>query len=843
MAKKNKQDNTAAEKLLRPEALSDSETLAGMYENWFLDYASYVILERAVPKLEDGLKPVQRRILHALKQMDDGRFHKVANVIGQTMQYHPHGDASIEDALVALGQKNLLVDRQGNWGDPRTGDKAAAARYIESRLTKFALEVAFNAETTEWQASYDGRKKEPMALPMKFPLLLFQGVEGIAVGLATKIMPHNFVELIKASIKILKGQKVTIVPDFPSGGSGDFENYNNGLKGGKIRHRATIEQLDKKTLIIKDVPYGTTTNSLIDSIVKANDKNKIKINKIIDNTAKDVAILVELAPTISPEVTRDALYAFTDCEVSISPNSCVIVDDKPIFMGISEILRLSTERTLDLLREELEIRLNALKERWHMSSLEKIFIENRIYRKIENCTTWEAVISTIDKGLKPFKKLLMRKVTEEDIVKLTEIKIKRISKYDAFKADEAIGRLEESIAEVEHHLENMTAYAIDYFKNLLKKYGKDKERKTAIKSFSNIQVKHVAIANRKLYVDRKSGFIGSGLKGTELVGECSDIDDIIIFRKDGKMIVSRLADKTFVGKDIIHVAVWKKSDDRKVYNIIYSDPASNKNYAKRFAVTAITRDKEYDLTKGDKRSKLLYFSANPNGEAEIVEVLLSSSCKAKIKQFDFDFSTLAVKGRTSQGNIITRWPIRKVVLKEAGVSTLGGRELWLDTHSGRLNPREIGEYLGEFNTGDMILAIYKDGSYKLTDFELTNRYLSDEVVEVLKFDPKFIVSCVYYHGEKKEYFVKRFKIENKKIGQKHFFVPETRGTKIFVATTQKNPVVEFQETKGTGRSKTVEEAKVAVKKLIDVKGWKSLGNRLSRHKVSKLKVVEEIGAK
>ncbi len=821
----------------RPEPISDRHSLAGMYEDWFLDYASYVILERAVPKIEDGLKPVQRRILHSLKQMDDGRFHKVANVIGQTMQYHPHGDASIGDALVNLGQKNLLIDRQGNWGDPRTGDGAAAARYIESRLTKFANAVAFNPEITEWQSSYDGRKKEPTTLPMKFPLLLFQGVEGIAVGLATKIMPHNFVELIRASIKILKGQKPKIYPDFPSGGHADVENYNNGLKGGKIRHRATIEQRDKKTLVIKDVPYGTTTNSLIESIVKANDKNKIKISKILDNTAKDVEIIVHLAPNISPEVTRDALYAFTDCEVSISPNSCVIIDGKPVFMGVNEILQYNTEKTLDLLKTELELKLHNLKEKWHMSSLEKIFIENRIYRKIENCTTWESVIKTIDKGLKPFKKLLMREVTEEDIVKLTEIKIKRISKYDAFKADEAIGKLEETIAQVEYNLENLTEFAIDYYKDLLTKFGKGRERKTTLKSFSNIEVKHVAIANRKLYVDRKLGFVGSGLKGAEMIKECSDIDDIIVFRKDGKMVVTRIADKTFVGKNIIHVDIWKKSDERKIYNIIYSDPKATKNYAKRFAVTAITRDREYDLTKGDPNSKLLYFSANPNGEAEIVKVLLSQNCRAKIKEFDFDFSTIAVKGRTSQGNIITRWPIKKVNLKEAGSSTLGGREIWLDTHSGKINSRELGEYLGSFDTGDMILAIHKDGSYKLTDFELTNRYPQDEYIEVIKYEPNLVVSCVYYHGEKKEYYVKRFKIENTKLGQKLLFVSDAKSTKTILATTNKTPKIEFQETTGSGRGKKVEQVKVDVKKFIDVKGWKAMGNKLSKGKVSKLKVL------
>ncbi len=831
----------------------DNNSISGMYESWFLDYASYVILERAVPKIEDGLKPVQRRILHALKQMDDGRFHKVANVIGQTMQYHPHGDASIEDALVNLGQKELLIDCQGNWGDNRTGDKAAAARYIEAKLSKFALDVAFNPNTTEWQLSYDGRKKEPNFLPVKFPLLLYQGVEGIAVGLATKIMPHNFVELVKGSISILKGRKPKIYPDFPLGGHMDCSNYNDGLKGGKIKIRATIEKRDKRLLVITDVPYSTTTHSLIESIIKANDKNKIKISKITDNTAKNVEILVEIPSGVSPDLTRDALYAFTDCEVSISPNACVIIDDKPHFIGVSEILRICTENTKDLLKKELEIQLHALEERLHLASLEKIFIEKRIYRDIEECETWEAVLETIEKGLRKYvttpeektkksdKRLrLLREITEEDLVRLTEIKIKRISKYDSFKADELLVRLKEDIKQTKHHLANLTDYAIDYFQKLLKKYGKGRERKTKISDFQNIQVKQVAVANQKLYVDRKNGFIGYGLKKEEFVCECSDIDDVIVIRKDGHMIVSRIANKTFVGKNILHIGIWKKGDDRMVYNMIYVDPKANRNYSKRFSVTAITRDKEYDLTNGDGKSRVLYLTANSNGEAEVVNIQLSPDCRAKNKQFDFDFSTMTVKGRSAKGNVLTRWPIRKISLLSAGVSTLGGREIWIDRASGRLNSKERGDYLGSFNTGDFIFAIYKDGTYQMTNFEMNNRYEPEQLLHIEKFNNKSVVSCVYYHGGKKEHYVKRFEIATTTLEQRFCFISEDKGSKLVAASTSPNPVVEFKYTKGRGKSKEVGTDKLWLKKLIDVKGWKILGNKLHKYPVSAIKIIEEI---
>jgi len=829
------------EELLEDEnngGFNESTAVSGMYEDWFLDYASYVILERAVPMIEDGLKPVQRRILYSLKKMDDGRFHKVANVIGQTMQYHPHGDASIGDALVNLGQKNLLIDCQGNWGDARTGDGAAAARYIEARLTKFALEVSFNADTTDWKMTYDGRKKEPISLPMKFPLLLFQGVEGIAVGLATKIMPHNFVELIKGSISLLKGRKPTIYPDFPTGGKADCSNYNDGLRGGKVRVRARIEKLDKKTLIIKEIPYATTTNSLIDSILKANDKGKIKIQKVIDNTAKEIEIMVSLPTGVSPDLTRDALYAFTDCEVSISPNSCVIIDNKPHFIGVSEILKTCTEQTLALLKLELELNLEKLREKWLFASLEKIFIENRIYRDIEECTTWESVIETIDKGLDPYKKMFFREITEADIVRLTEIRIKRISKFDAFRADEQIRNFEDDIEEHENHLEYLTDYAIDYFEQLLKKYGKGYKRKTELTSFSDIKAQRVAIANQKLYVNRKDGFVGYGLKKDEYIGECSDIDDVIVFRKDGKMVVTKVSDKTFVGKDLIHVAVWKKGNERMTYNLVYVDPASGQTYAKRFNVKAITRDREYDLTNGHPKSKVLYFTANPNGEAEVISIQLSPSCSAKKKQFNFDFSTLLIKGRASKGNILSRYPVKKIVLTEEGVSTLAGIKVWLDPASGRLNTAERGRLLGEFDTGDTIIAFFKDGTYLMTDYNLSNLYPVQETLAVLKFDLKLIVSCVYYHGEKKTHFVKRFQVETTSLNERFNYLNEAKGTKLELLTFDENPVVSFDEHKGVGRKKVTESNQIRITEHIGVKGWKAMGNRLSKYKTNKIKLVD-----
>jgi topoisomerase-4 subunit A len=816
-------------------ALQDQIAVAGMYENWFLEYASYVILERAVPAVEDGLKPVQRRILHALNEMDDGRFNKVANVIGQTMQYHPHGDASINDAIVNLGQKELLFDCQGNWGDVRTGDSAAAARYIEVRLSKFANEVVFNPQTTDWQMSYDGRKKEPVTLPIKFPLLLTQGVEGIAVGLATKIMPHNFCEILQASIDILNNKPVELFPDFLTGGMIDVSNYNDGLRGSRIRVRAKIEELDKKTLIIKDIPFTTTTTSLIDSIIKANDSGKIKIKKVIDNTAKDVEIQIQLAPGISPDVTIDALYAFTDCEVSISPNACVIIQDKPHFVGIAEILRVSTHQTVDLLKQELEIRKSELMEKLLFSSLERIFIENRIYRDIEECETFELVISTVDKGLDPYKKDFYREITEEDILKLLEIRIKRISKFDSFKADELMRRLEEELAEVEHHLANLIKYAIDYFKNLLSKYGKGRERKTEIQNFNTISATVVAAANQKLYVNREDGFIGYGLKKDEYITDCSDIDDIIVFRQNGTCVVTKIQDKVFVGKDILYCAVFKKNDDRKVYNLVYFDGKTGASFVKRFKVTSVTRDREYKLVSENNKSKISYFSANENGEAEVIQINLTASCTAKNKQFDYDFAKLAIKGRESMGNVLTKYPVRKVTQKSAGVSTLGGVNIWYDSTIGRLNRDEHGTLIGNFEPKDLILAIYKSGNYELTNFELTNRYPADEILFLKKFNPNAILSAVYFDGQAKNTLIKRFKLETSTIDKKFLFITDHKASKLLNVSDNYLPNVQIKH-KPDGRTHEFEI--LPITELVDVRGWKAIGNKLNYQKLIEVEFIE-----
>ncbi len=813
-------------------AMQEVIPVSGMYQNWFLDYASYVILERAVPAIEDGFKPVQRRIMHSMKEMDDGRFNKVANVIGQTMQYHPHGDASIGDAIVNIGQKDLLIETQGNWGDVRTGDSAAASRYIEARLSKFALDVVFNAQTTDWQLSYDGRKKEPVTLPVKFPLLLAQGVEGIAVGLSTKILPHNFIELIQASIKVLEGKKPKIYPDFNTGGMADFSEYNDGLRGGKVKVRARIEEVDKKSIAVKDIPFATTTTSVIESIIKANDKGKIKIKKVVDNTAEHVEILIELASGQSPNITIDALYAFTDCEVSISPNSCVIIDDKPHFLGVNEMLRISTEQTVELLRQELEIRKGELLEKILFSSLEKIFIENRIYRDIEECETWEAVIKTIDKGLDPFKKEFYREITEEDIVRLTEIKIKRISRFDSFKADEIMNKLEEELAEVEHNLKNLVEYAIAYFKRLLEKYGKGRERKTEIRSFENITATVVAANNAKLYVNRAEGFIGYGMRKDEFVCECSDIDDIIVFRSDGKFQVVRISDKIFVGKDIIHVGVFKKNDERMVYNMMYLEGKSGRSMVKRFQVRGVTRDKEYDLTKGERGSKVLYFTANPNGEAELVTIYLTSGAKARVKVFDFDYTELEIKGRGAGGNIVTRYPVRKVQLKMEGKSTLGGVDIWYDDSVGRLNRDARGKLLGNFQSEDKILIIYHTGEYELTSFELSNRYELDKIYLIAKFEPESVISVIHYDAGAGTHFVKRFQIETSSAGKKFLFISEEKGSKMVLATNIVQPQVEVHYTvKGDRERKTTT---YDLDMLIDVKGWKATGNKLTPHNVKKV---------
>lgn len=823
------------ENIINPgdENLHDSVPVTGMYKDWFLDYASYVILERAVPAIEDGLKPVQRRILHAMKEMDDGRFNKVANIIGQSMQYHPHGDASIGDAIVNLGQKDLLIETQGNWGDIRTGDSAAAARYIEARLSKFALEVVFNPQTTEWQLSYDGRKREPVTLPVKFPLLLAQGVEGIAVGLSTKILPHNFCELIEGSIEILKGNKTNILPDFLTGGLADFSEYNGGLRGGKVKVRAKIEEEDTKTLVIKEIPYGTTTDSLIDSILKANDKGKIKIKKVVDNTAKDVEIQVHLASGVSPDVTIDALYAFTDCEVSISPNACVIINEKPVFLSVNDILEYNTKQTKKLLKRELEIRKGELMEKLLFSSLEKIFIENRIYRDIEECTTWEEVLQAIDKGLDPYKPDFYREITQEDLVRLTEIKIKRISKYDSFKADELMRRLEEELKEVNYHLRHLTEYSIKYYQRLLEKYGKGRERKTEIRAFDTIQATVVAANNAKLYVNRKDGFVGFGLKKDEFVCDCSDLDDIIAIRKDGKMMVSKIQDKLFMGKDILHVGIFRKNDDRLTFNLIYLDGASGRAMVKRFQPGGVTRDREYDLTKGTKGSKVMYLTANPNGEAEIVTVYLTQGAKARVKVFDFDFATLDIKGRGAGGNILTKYPVRKVQLKMEGVSTLGGLDIYYDPVVGRLNTDERGQLIGNFLGEDKILVCYKSGDYELTGFELTNRYEPNEVLLIEKFDPEKVLSAVYYDGGSKTYYVKRFQIETTTLNKKFNFITDYRSSYLKLISTEKQPQVKVLVQKG----KAEEEQEYDLDMLIDVKGWKAMGNKLSSHPVKEVQLI------
>ncbi|MBU6342904.1 MAG: DNA gyrase/topoisomerase IV subunit A [Bacteroidetes bacterium] len=823
-------------------------TLSGMYQNYFLDYASYVILERAVPAVEDGLKPVQRRILHAMFEQHDGRYHKVANLIGQTMQYHPHGDAAIGEALVNMGQKELLIDCQGNWGDYRTGDPAAAPRYIEARLTKFALEVAFNPDTTVWQMSYDGRKREPVSLPMKFPLVLAMGVEGIAVGLSTKILPHNFIELIKGSIAILKGKKVDLYPDFPSGGFVDVSNYNAGGRGGKVRVRAKIREIDKKTLQITEIPFGVTTGDLIESILKANDKGQIKIKKVIDKVAADIDIEIELQPGVSPDVTIDALYAFTQCEVSISPNCCIIVDDKPVFTDVNELLRICTDNTRELLRMELEIRKHELEEKLHFASLEKIFIQNRIYRDIEECETWEAVLETIDTGLKKYvvtpadpayaaekKRIkLLREVTEEDLVRLTEIRIKRISKYNSFKADEEIAKLNAELEETLHHLAHLTEYAIAYFENLLSKYGKGRERKTEITKFDEIRATEVVANNAKLYVNLSEGFIGTSLKKDEFVQDCSDIDDIIAFRRDGVMKVVKVGEKVFVGKDLLYVAVWKKNDERTTYNMAYLDAGTGRTYVKRFNVTAITRDKEYQLGSSAKGSKVLYFTANPNGESEVVSVMLTAASTAKIKVFDYDFGELAIKGRDSQGNVLTKYPVKQIKQKEVGKSTIGAQKLWFDDITGRLNTQERGRLLGEFDTGDTILILYNDGSYEVTDMDVQQRFEMKDIVHVGKFNPEQIINVVHFDGIKGWTMVKRFRIETNKLRDKYSYLTDHPKSKLLFVSVQDNPRIKYS-LKVKGKALTGE---ISLGDFMEPKGWKAVGNRLSDQLLTGVKEID-----
>jgi topoisomerase-4 subunit A len=814
-----------------------SVPLEGLYKDWFLDYASYVILERAVPRIEDGFKPVQRRIMHALKEMDDGRFNKVANVIGSAMQYHPHGDAAIGEAIVNMGQKGLLFDTQGNWGDVVTGDSAAAPRYIEVRLSKFALDVVFNPDTTEWQLSYDGRKKEPVVLPVKFPLLLAQGVEGIAVGLSTKVLPHNFIELIKASIDVLKGKNPKLYPDFPTGGIADFSEYDQGYRGGKIKVRAKIEILDKKTLVIKEVPFSTTTTSLIESIVKASEKGKIKVKQVIDNTAKDVEVVLHLQPGQSPEIAMDALYAFTDCEISISPNTCVIVDDKPKFMKVGEILKISTEQTVALLKRELEIKKDELMEKILFSSLEKIFIEKRIYRSIEEVSTFEGVIDTIDKGLKPYKKQFYREITRDDILRLMEIRIKRISKYDSFKADEMLRDLEQELKDTIHHLKHLTEFAIAYFQGLLDKYGKGRERRTEIKSFQSVTAAEVIANNAKLYVNREDGFIGwSNKQGYEFVQECSELDDIIVIRKDGKAVVKKIGEKVFMGKDILHVGVYKKGDERMVYNMIYTDGKSGKGFAKRFSIPGVTREKEYPLAQDSPNSRVHYLSANPNGEAQLVEVKLTQSSTARKKTFEYDFSELEIKGRGARGNTITKYPIRKVDLLESKGSTLSGIELWFDEASGRLNKDKRGRRVDKFDGDDQVLAITTSGNYKITSYDLANRFESDgKTILIEKFKPKKVISAVYWDGGSKQFMVKRFLIETTTPDKDFNFISESIGSRLEFVTTKEEPEVLADVVKGKDKSTET----ISLEEIIDVKGWKAMGNRLSQFKVTKVRPAEE----
>ena len=811
--------------------------LSGMYRDWFLDYASYVILERAVPYINDGLKPVQRRILHAMREMDDGRFNKVANVIGQTMQYHPHGDASIGDAIVQLGQKDLLIDTQGNWGNILTGDGAAAARYIEARLSKFALEVLFNPKTTEWKLSYDGRKREPVTLPVKFPLLLAQGVDGIAVGLASKLFPHNFVELIDASIAYLKGLDFELYPDFPTGGSADFSKYNDGIRGGTIKVRAKIEKQDNKTLVITEIPYGKTTTTLIESIIKANDKGKIKVKRIDDNTAENVEILVHLAPGVSSDKTIDALYAFTDCEVSLSPNSCIIENDKPIFIGVSEILKRSADSTLELLRLELEIKKGELEEQWHFLSLEKIFIEERIYKdkKFEDAENMDMAIAHIDHRLEPWKPQLKREITRDDILKLMEIRMARILKFNKDKANDQLKAIEDEIAEVLNNIKHIVPFTIKWFEHLKQKYGNGRERRTEIRSFENIVATKVVVNNEKLYVDRKEGFIGTSLKKAEYVCDCSDIDDIIVFHRDGSYFVSKVSDKAFIGKNPLHIDVFKKNDDRTIYNVVYKDGETGISYMKRFYVTGVTRDKEYNLTKESKGSRILYFSANPNGEAETLRVILKPKPRIKKLTFEADMGELAIKGRQSMGNILTKYEIHKISLKEKGVSTLGGRKIWFDPDVLRLNADNRGSYLGEFSGEDQILVIYKNGEFQLYNYDLSNHF-GPGILVIEKFHPSKILSVVYFDAEQQFYYVKRFEIDEPE-GKQVRFVGDHPDNKLISITWVHYPRLEI--TFG-GKNSERENEIVEIAEFIGVKSWKAKGKRLTNYEVRNITEIEPV---
>jgi len=828
-------ENTEGENT-KNEGLHNVISLSGLYENWFLDYASYVILDRAVPHIHDGLKPVQRRILHSLKEMDDGRFNKAANVIGNTMKYHPHGDASIGDAMVQIGQKNLLIDTQGNWGDPITGDSAAAPRYIEARLSKFAIEVVFNPDTTEWQSSYDGRNKEPVTLPVKFPLLLAQGADGIAVGLATKIMPHNFIELIDASIEVLKGNRPDLLPDFQMGGMADFSNYSEGMRGGKIRVRAKIVERDKKTLAITEIPYTTTTGGLIDSVIAANDKGKIKIKKIEDNTAKNVEIIIHLAPGISPDVTIDALYAFTDCEVSISPNTCIIKGDKPYFMSVNDILIESTHHTKNLLKQELEIKLAELKEKIFFSSLLKIFIQEGMYKnpEYESSGNFDTVVEVLNKLFEPFFPQFYREILPEDYKKLIDKPMSSITRFDLKKSDEQLLSLESDIKEVNKYLRHLTDYAISWFEKLKAKYGNGRERKTEIRAFDKVEASKVALANVKLYMNREDGFIGTGLRKDEFVCDCSDLDEVIVFREDGKFNVSKVAEKTFVGKGILHAQVFKKNDERTVYNLIYKDGESGTSYIKRFSVLGVTREKEYDLTKGAKGSKVLYFTANPNGEAEIVNIQLKPHSKLKKLQFDLDFADHVIKGRSSMGNIVTKYPVKKVILKSKGVSTLSGRKIWYDDILKRLNVDGRGKYLGEFDGDDRILTVNQQGVYELSSFDLSNHF-DDKLLLIEKYNPEKVFSVIYLEGKSGSHYLKRFVFENTTIGKKTSVISEEPGSKLFLISGHSKPKIRLDILKG--KTKISELSEIELADAIEVKGMKAMGNRLSPHQVKNIEIL------
>ena len=823
----NNNDNNETSELKKTTLLSD------MYENWFLDYASYVILERAVPDLKDGLKPVQRRLLHSMKELDDGRYNKVANIIGNTMKYHPHGDASIGDALVQMGQKDLLIDMQGNWGNIHTGDSAAASRYIEARLSKFALDIVFNPKTTDWKSSYDGRNKEPITLPVKFPLLLAQGSEGIAVGLASKILPHNFNELIDACISLLNGDKAEIFPDFPTGGLADFSKYNEGIRGGRVKIRARIVQLDKKTLCITELPFGKTTGTLIDTIILANDKGKIKIKKIEDNTAENVEIIIHLAPGISPDQTIDALFAFTDCEYTISPNSCIIDNKKPKFLPVSELLEISNQNTVRLLKLELTIKKSELLEQLFFSSLEKIFIEKRIYRNIEKCETWEDVISTIDLGLEKYKKLFYREITRDDIIRLTEIKIKRISKYDGFKTDEHIKSLEEQIKETDYQLNHLIEYAVNFYLNIKEKYGKGRERKTEIRNFDTIEATKVAVANEKLYVNKAEGFAGTSLKKDEYVGECSDIDDIIAIREDGAFIVTKITDKVFLGKNILHIAVFNRNDERTIYNLIYLDGSKGRTMVKRFAITGVQRDKEYKLVKGNKHSKILYFTANPNGEAEVVTVFLKPKPRLKKLLFDFVFSSIEIKNRNSGGNILSKYQIRKIVLKEEGISTLSAKNIWYDDTVKRLNTDSRGVLLGSFSADDKIVSFNKSGTYKLSGYDLTTHF-DDDMIQLVKFSEALIATVIYFDSETQSQYIKRFNIEP--LDKKVSFIGENDLNYLISFTLNWAPKVKINYPQNS-RKKITEEI-IDINEFIGVKGFKAKGKRLTTHTPETIDIIE-----